>query len=189
VATTRRPIYVFEHSDRPPRRLFRLLGVEWLGTPLWWVSPLWMLAVGLGVGQVIGPGKDTREKLATGLGYSLLVGATVSCHALGHIVSGKLAGAPMWANVLTASLPVNQYRDDRTYPSRVHVMRALGGGFANFLVALVSLSLNLAVGGHHFLRFAATSNIAMGLAAWTPIPSLDGSVVVRELRHWQPSRD
>jgi hypothetical protein len=144
-----------------------------------------MLGGGVLASMVIGPGKGPWNKLMTGLGYTLSIAATVAFHAIGHILGGRLVGAPMWANLLTATLPINQYRDDQLYPSRVHLGRALGGGLANLSVGALLLAANGAVGGHHFLRFGALTNLGMWLVAWSPLPSLDGRVVVRELRNWR----
>ncbi len=182
------PVFTVEQiATAPRRRLGRVMGVELLGTPWSWVSPLWMLTAGLVLGLVVRPAATRPARLASGFGYSLAIAGGILCHHLGHLTSGRAVGAPMDADLLTATLPVNLYRNDegRHYPSRVHLGRALGGPVGNLLVGVGVLRLRRLGLNHPVVTTFAIINLLFAVVSMAPLPTLDGGTVLRELSNWQ----
>ena len=132
----------------------------------------------------LGTDPGAPGRLFLGLGYAVLIAASIVLHTIGHLLFGHWVGYPMQGNLLTATLPVNLY-DGHRYPSRIHVIRSLGGPAMNLLVALVAIGLNRLAGVNQFLTFLAGVNLLFVLAALMPIPTMDGGVLVRELRNWR----
>jgi hypothetical protein len=165
-------------------RVFTWWGVDWLVTKWSWVHGGLALLVGLVVGLLWAPGATVADRLVSGLGYALLLHLALELHAIGHVIGGKLVAAPMYANLLTSTTIVNLYNDAQPLPSRVHLARALGGPLFNALIGLIALALNWRGVPNHFLLFFALTNLLM-VGALVPIPTLDGEVVVRELRDWK----
>lgn len=170
------------------RRLCAFLGIEWLGTRWWWISPVWMTGAGVAISLLTRPAPGVRKRVLIGLGYGQVIAASVLWHQVGTLVSGRVVGAPMDADLLTAILPVNLYRGDegRTYPSRVHVGRALGGPLANLLLGVAMLILRARGVRRPVVALLAALNLLVAVASLVPAPTLDGGSIVRELRQWQP---
>lgn len=158
-------------------RLFVLMGIPWEATPHAWINPLIFILVGCVIAYGLEPGTSLRTMVPAGVGYGLLIYLTYILHGVGHIVGGKIVGAPMDANLITAVRHVNVYTGDQSvYPSRVHVMRALGGPFANLLTGLIALGLWAAFDAKELWLFAIASLIT-GVVSLLPIPTIDGWVV------------
>lgn len=184
------PVFAVERIEVVPQhQLGTVLGVELLGTPRWWISLLWMLGAGLILGWVVLVAATIPWHLLNGIGFGLAIAVAVLCHQVGHLVSGLIVGAPMDADLLTATLPVNLYRKDqgRHYPSRVHLGRALGGPIGNLLVGLAVLGLRFVGLYQPLVTTFAIINLLFVVVALVPLPTLDGGTVLRELSNW--SRD
>lgn len=180
-----RPIYVVENTDTAPRKkLFRFLGVDWMGTPYWWISPLWI--VGAGVGLAFWTHRDdTLMHLATSsVLFAIVIAATVFFHSFGHWIGGTIAGNIMTGNLLTATVPMNVY-DGKRYPSRIHFIRGLGGPLFNLFVALCGYLIDYILGGNVYIIALADLNLLFCVFSSLPIRSLDGGVFLRELRNWR----
>jgi membrane-associated protease RseP (regulator of RpoE activity) len=163
------------------RRLFTLLGVDWLATPYAWLSVPFFAALGTAAAFGLARSEPLEARLVAGLGYGLLLYLAHVLHALGHIVSGKWAGAPMDANLLTATFHVNLYYGDQSAVEQaVHTKRALGGPALNLLSGLIAVASGTMV-QNGFLAFFAFASIAFGAFVLLPIPSLDGGVIWGEL--------
>jgi Zn-dependent protease len=173
---------VFEDIRRVRRRrLFALMGVPWEATPHAWVSLLIAAALGVLVAGLDSPGRAPAAIALTGIGYGALLHLAEVVHTIGHTVSGRAVGSPMAANVLTATVHSNEYASSsEPVPGHVHIGRALGGPLANMAVGLVVVGLSVWIDSH-WLRFFSLANLAVGVAALLPIPTLDGSVIWREL--------
>lgn len=181
------PVFAVEQIDTAPRRrLGRFLGVELLGTPWWWISLLWMLGAGLVLGWDVLLATTITAHLLNGIGFGLAIAGGVLCHQLGHLASGRAVGAPMDADLLTATLPVNLYRKDegRHYPSRVHLGRTLGGPVGNLLVGVAMLGLRYLGLNQPVVTAFAIINLLFAVVALVPLPTLDGGTVLRELSNW-----
>ncbi|MBN1202837.1 MAG: hypothetical protein JXJ20_13380 [Anaerolineae bacterium] len=177
------PMGVFEDIQTTPRRpLFTLLGVRWLATPYAVLSIPIFVGLGVVIGLVGSAGETPGTSLLIGLVYGLLLFLMNVLHSLGHILSGKLVGAPMDANLVTATRHINIYDGPQDgYPRRVHLGRALGGPLMNILVGIVTLIVWALVGGD-VLRFFAVVNLVAGIGSLAPVRSVDGEVIWRELR-------
>jgi hypothetical protein len=168
------------HST-PKRKLFRWLGVDWLATPYAWLSIPFYISIGLVAALLGKTPRSAWNRVCTGIGYGfILIGMNV-IHTIGHILSGKLAGAPMKANLVTATFHVNLYPDDPpSLPPRIHLRRALGGPLLNIMVGLLALLVNsfLQVG---WISFFGLANCIVALWCLLPLPGLDGSVLMKNL--------
>ncbi len=180
------PLFVMEDIDTTPRRdLFTLFGVRWTATPLAWMSLVAQIGLGVVVSVVATfiTGGTLVSGLLLGVLWGILITLTASLHSIGHILGGLYVGSPMQENLVTASRQVNIYRHDpATLPSRIHLGRALGGPLLNIIVGLIVLLLLALDGGTNLtLLFFAGINLAIGLGAFAPFPSVDGEVIWREL--------
>jgi Zn-dependent protease len=176
-------IFVIEDIKKPNRRrLFTLLDVDVYATPLAWLNPLLLLGGGLLLAFVLHPAARLGTRLVTGLRYGLLIFLTDVAHNLGHILSSRAVGAPMTAIIATATVPLAHYEDDQPQPSRVHVGRSLGGPVLNLLLGAIALATFAFALPNRFIRFFGIANLVLGGFSLLPLPSIDGGVIVRELR-------
>jgi hypothetical protein len=181
------PPYVIEDmANVRPRRLFTLLGIQWLATPTAWVAVVWMAALGLVVGLLAEAGSAAGTRLLVGLAYAVLIFASIVVHYLGGALAGRLVDAPMRRVVFTATLAYNVYDEARAYPSRVHLLRSLGEPAANLLLGAVMLGLYLAGNHGHLVLFLAVLNLAFFVIALAPFPTMHGGVVLKYLKAEKP---
>lgn len=187
---TNRPLFVQEDIETTPRiHLFTLSGVPWEATPQAWRSIPQNLIGGFLGTYIFMPGADIVTRLIYGVIFGALLIAANSIHSIGHILGGKIVGAPMDELLVTASRHVNIYRNDPPdLPSRVHLGRALGGPALNIAVGIIVLAVALLIGSAGLLFFSV-ANLGFGISALFPIPSLDGEVIWRELRRQNEQKD
>jgi hypothetical protein len=180
-----RPFGFIEDLDSARRiTLGRLLGVRVALTPLAWLSSVLLLWQGVAF-TLTRPDLTGRQRLAAGARFALAAQMTNLVHAFGHVVGGRLVGAPMEEMLLTGTRIANRYvGDHERLPSQVHLGRALGGPTANLSLAVLAAGLLVlpARAGRPFLRWLLLLNLLAGLGALLPIPSVDGEVIWRELR-------
>lgn len=166
----------------------RLGRVHIAATPTAWLqAPLFF---GLGVALTflpgrLPPGSAFAARAADALTFAVAGLLANVLHALGHVLSGSLAGSPMDELLFTATRDANIYRGDQSgVRGRIHVARALGGPLANLGAAAALVVLGLVVGGawQPYLARGAGVNLAFGLGSLLPLPSLDGQILWRELR-------
>ncbi len=187
---TNRPLLVQEDIETTPRmHLFTFLDIPWNVTPLAWrVIPMNLIAGFLGT-FIFMPFVDIGTRLIYGVLFGILLIATNSIHSIGHIIGGKFVGAPMDELLITASRQVNIYRNDPfDLPSRVHLGRALGGPVLNTTIGVILLIVALGIGSAG-LMFFGVANLAFGIGALAPFPSLDGEVIWRELRRQNEAKN
>lgn len=177
-------LFIVENIDKDHRRkLFSILGTDYTVSNLGRFNPLLMIGIGVIVGLLIAPVDDTPTKLLIGVGYGVLIILCSLFHSLGHIISSRMAGAPMDAVILTLFVPTTHYEDDgKDITSRQHIMRALGGPLMNLALGLLFLLIYSVVIQCTFVAFFAGINLAFFVATISPIPSLDGAVILREMR-------
>jgi Zn-dependent protease len=173
-----KPFLVFEDlASTSRRRLFTILGVEWVATTYAWVGPLFFSLLGILMSELAHSGLPIGERLVRGFGYGLFLYLSNTVHSLGHIVFGRVVGAPMNANLLTATRDVNVYEGDRrTIPEGLRVARSLGGPASNAILGTLILLTGYPVGSD-WLRNCGY--LSLGVAIWTlmPVPTLDGWIV------------
>jgi hypothetical protein len=121
------------------------------------------------------------EYLRTGLVYGLVLFVSNILHTVGHIVAGKIVGAPGAGVRATALVNINTHRCKAGVCTKwTHIGRSLGGPVVNFLIAASALSLT-SQHGAAWLSFLGKANLVVGIWALLPIPTLDGWVVWGEL--------
>jgi hypothetical protein len=175
-------LFVLEDTEATQhRKIFTLLGVDYVMTPRAWVNIPLMLVVGIVLALILVPA-DSSSPILIGIGYGILIMIASFCHGLGHIISSRMVGAPMTALVSTATVYLTHYDDTETYPSRVHVGRSIGGPALNFIVGVIALALYSSVNSH-FLLFFGGVNLLFAVLTILPIPSVDGAVIFHELRN------
>lgn len=178
----KRPLLVFEDIQTTPRRkLFTLLGVQWMATPYAWLSlPFWCL-LGILTSLVGEYGTSTGGDLLIGLGYGLLLAVANAIHSLGHVIASRLIGAPMDVILMTATRNINLHLKDQSgYSKGIDIGRALGGPLLNIAAGLISFGI-AKLSGSEWLTPFALFNVVIGIFTLIPLPSLDGWVIWGEL--------
>ena len=177
-------LFVLENTDTPRlNKLFRMLDVDVMAAPLAWLGVVLALIIGVVVSLITAPADGTGAQILVGIVFGLLIYASTFVHGLGHIISSRMVNAPMQYLILTSTVPITRYddADEASIPSRVHIGRSLGGPAANAVVAIVGLVLYVVVNSPFFL-FIGVQNTLFTLLVLSPIPSLDGAVIWREVR-------
>jgi len=159
------------------RSLFRVFGVSWRATRYAWVSPFSWVSLGLAMAFAGRREADATGIVVAALGYGAVLYAANILHSVGHIIAGRVMGAPVQAILVTSTRDVVVYAQPGTAaPARCRLGRSLGGPLANLAVGCA-----LVFGGHLAqARWAVVSGlINVGVAVWTlmPVPSLDGWVI------------
>lgn len=165
----------------------RLLGVRVAVTPTAWLQPL--IFYGLGLALTFLParlplGTPLGDRAADALAFMVAVLIANAVHAVGHIVSGRIAGSAMDLLLVTATRDANLYDGDQAgIPGWVHIARASGGPLANLAVAAAAFGTLGALGGGPmpWLERIAGVNLVVGLGGLLPLPSVDGEVIWREV--------
>jgi Zn-dependent protease len=179
-------LFVLENTDEThPRKLTTILGVNFIASSWAWVNLPLMAIIGVVIALIFKPVDQTLAQIGVGVIYGVLMMIASFCHGLGHILSSRLVNAPMTTLITTATVYVTHYEDVKEYPSRIHVGRALGGPALNLLVGLASIAVYGVVAKNHFLLFFGIVNLVFAIFTLCPIPSLDGDVILRELRNWK----
>jgi hypothetical protein len=178
----KRPLLVAEDISTR-RNLFRVFGVSWSATPYAWVSPMSWAALGLVMALASQRDTDGAGVFLAGLGYAAVLYAANILHSVGHIIAGRVVGAPAEIVLLTSTRDVIIYRQaGANAPSRRRLGRALGGPAANLAVGCTFL---LAAHVTEVSWFVIAGLVNVGIAVWTlmPVPSLDGWVIWSTLTH------
>lgn len=178
----RRSLLVFEDIlTTPRRRLFTLRAVDVMATPYAWLSLPFFCALGVLVALARRSGGALEEQLLIGLGYGLLLCLTNVIHSLGHLIAGKLVGAPMDVLLLTATRDVTLYlKDQSRYSKWMFIGRSSGGPVINLLIATIGLGTRNMLNGD-WLTIFAYINLAIGIWTLCPVPTMDGWVIWGEL--------
>lgn len=175
------PALVLENIHTTRRtRLFWLLGIPVYATPLAWLNPALLFVSSLLLTFFLLPESALSDRLLNALALGLLGLSSLFTHSIGHIVSGKLAGAPMDYLLLTATRQITVYEGDQTqYAPWTHIIRALGGPLGNLVAALVGTLLTLLWGGNVLLLFWTLINTFGALGGLIPAESVDGGVLFK----------
>jgi hypothetical protein len=142
---------------------------------------LWLFALGLLLARRTAPGRGRAATLRLGAAYALLTAASMVWHQVGQILAGRLVGAPLSGVVFTATLAYQLYPAEDDQPRHVHLVRALGGPAAHLVLGLAAGLVwrrrRTALPG-----YLAALNLAFAGASLAPLPTMDGGVLLRELR-------
>jgi hypothetical protein len=164
-----------------------MISLRILGTPVRIQPAVLLIVVALWAGTAaawffLRPGLGTVPAALLGFATMVLLLLADFGHPLGHILSARLAGAPMDEIRITATeMPHTLYNNNAVSPA-VHRIRALGGPVFNLLGLLLSAGVYA----------AAPDSVAGGLAAWSaaghgmmlimslaPVPAVDGGTLLK----------
>ncbi len=188
-----KPLGVKEPMDEAHRKeRFKVLGVPVSYTSFSWL--MYPLNYGAGLAytllrnQVRGDEQPLPKAAVTAQRYMTWLMATNYLHSLGHLLAGKLVGAPMDELIVTATRQVNHYEGNQGQHSKAtHVARAAGGPLANLVVALLAFvaarlfqkkQAQAASGAAEFALF----NALFGALSLLPLPSVDGHSILTQLK-------
>ena len=181
-------LFVFENTDTPRlNKLFTLLDVDVMAAPRAWLGVVLALIIGVVVSLIANLVGGLGAQVLVGFVFGLMIYAAFFVHGLGHIISSRVVNAPMQFLILTTTVPITRYddADEASIPSRVHVGRSLGGPAANLVLAVVGFVLYALVAHSPFFLFLGMQNTVFVVMLLLPIPTLDGAVIWREVRHWR----
>jgi len=125
-----------------------------------------------------------------GFWLSLLIGLAASTllvladfgHALAHIFSARIAGAPMDEILIAGDMPRTIYHNNDLAPA-VHRRRALGGPVFNAIGLLLSLGVFALVRGsmvaQELMAFSAVGHGLLLIMSMFPLPMVDGGTILK----------
>lgn len=176
-------LFILEDLEKPTqRKLFSILGTEYVATAMAWLNFPMMIVAGTGAAILAAPIDGIVNQILVGLIYGLLIVLASFCHGLGHILSSRFVGAPMTRLIATATVHTTHY-DNQDVTKQQHIGRAMGGPVFNLLLGGIILAINAATLQNHFLYFFAAINLLFVVITMMPLPSLDGAILVREMRN------
>ncbi|MEW6086377.1 MAG: hypothetical protein AB1607_17470 [Chloroflexota bacterium] len=165
-------------------RAGRFWGVDVFVTSMKWLGPFVFLGFHLLL-NLLNTQLALNERLYLALIFVIAVEMTTACHALGHILSGKLVHSAMDELLITSTRDVNLYHGDQSrVPGHVHLARALGGPVLNLIAAGVFILLAPSVAEgfpSDLLASLIATNLFFGIGSFFPIPTVDGEVIWREI--------
>ena len=132
-------------------------------------------------------GTARPNELLSGLVFGLLIAGSMVVHQLGGVVAGRLVHAPMLEVVFTGTLAYDVYQESEDYSNLIHIVRGLGGPAANLGLGLIMLGIYLAGLSSPFVLFLGILNVLFCFAALTPIPTMDGGIILKHLRSSKPN--
>lgn len=179
-------LFVIENIDESHlRRLFAFLGVNYFITTYSWMNLPLMAMIGILIALLFAPNNQLLSQILFGIVYGILIILCSFFHGIGHIISSRLVNAPVTSIIMTATVKITQYNDTEEQSSPIHIGRALGGPVFNIILGLVAIALYIFTVKNQFLLFFGIGNLVLGTITILPIPSLDGVVILRELRDWK----
>lgn len=162
------------------------LRVTILGTPIvikpsfWPGLPLWGV-LGYGLSSYLAPERSQLQHLRAGV-LTILVSITEIIHYIGHIISSRIAGAPVDEVRVTFLVPATVHHNDDV-PPHAHRARALGGPVASILVWLGMRWLRPYTEpgsvGREAVNIAGTMHGFTGFGSLAPIPEIDGGSILK----------
>ena len=174
--------FVFEPLDQPtPRRLFSVWDTQYIATRFAWLNVPISLVIGVIVASFFAPADGRAVAALVGVGYGALILAASFAHTVGHAITSRWANAPVTYVRWSATVATMHYDDELPLPTRVHIFRAVGGPAINLALGLLALLLGLAVLASHFVVWFGVVNLAFAALTISPVPSLDGATILREL--------
>lgn len=168
-------------EDSSHRKLFSILGTDYIMTSRAWLNLPLMMIMGIIIALLAAPADDIVAQIMIGIGYGLLMMLASFCHGLGHILSSRMVDAPVTKLIATATVYTTFYDNDNV-SSREHIGRAIGGPAFNLLVGLIVLAIYTLALPSHFMLFFGIINLVFVAITITPLPSLDGAILLHELR-------
>lgn len=103
-------------------------------------------------------------------------------HASAHVVSARVAGAPMDEIRVPLGMPRTLYHNNDVLP-QVHLMRSLGGPIFSLIMLglslLVRASLPKDSAAREVAGWSCLGHAFIGLGSLTPFPIVDGGVILK----------
>lgn len=162
----------------------RFWKITLLITPFTWLSPFVFFGLHFFL-NLINYKLGLTERLYQALFFTIAVEIANGIHALGHILIGKIVHSAMDELLITTTRDVNLYHgDQRLVPGYIHLVRSLGGPILNLLAAgifYVFAPVTNQVFLNGLFSSLISTNFFIGLGSFLPIPSVDGSVIWREI--------
>jgi hypothetical protein len=160
----------------------RVFGTQINIKPMFLVDLAIVWAFTAWLGHHWNPQRSTLETLLVGLAAMILLVTADFGHALAHIFSARLSGAPMDQVRISEGMPRTLYANNTVSP-RVHRMRALGGPVFNAVGLVVSLAARLGV-AHYTVAAELAGWSALGhglllLGSLLPLPIVDGGTLLK----------
>lgn len=128
------------------------------------------------------PERGIGQAALIGLGETALLLPSDFGHAIAHIVSARMAGAPMDEVRISMGMPRTLYWNNAVSPD-AHRMRALGGPVYSALCLLASGAIWAAAPGDSLAReMAGWSALGHGMifaGSLAPLPIVDGGVFLK----------
>jgi len=175
-------LLVIDKTDESELRdLFTLFGTPYKGTKLFWLNPPLMIITGIIIAFIFAPVADPVARIIGGVFYGFIIMSASVIHSYGHIVSSRRVGAPVTYILATMTVSILHYDDTEDLLPRVHIGRAIGGPLASMNAGLLGLALYATLQSH-FLAFFAFINLLFFVLTISPLPSLDGEVILRAMR-------
>jgi len=175
-------LFVLENLDNNHRKIANILGTDYVATKLAWLHIPMMLILGIVIALVLSPVEGGVSNFIVGIIYGIMMILTGFLHGIGHLISSKIAQAPMTRLFATATVHITLYDDEgKDITQRMHLLRAIGGAMVNFDLAVMALVIGF-VTESHFALFFGGFNLAYMLVSLIPLPSLDGYVILKALR-------
>ena len=163
------------------RKVLDIMGVGCFLTPYAWLSVPFFLLIGILAALMQSEDRQAGAFLPLGAGYGLILFGSNLLHSIGHILAGKIVGAPNGGLIITSTFHVNYHRCDPAVCSRwIHIGRSLGGPLANLALAAIAMVLHAQAGGA-WSDFLAKANLIVGIWLLLPLPAIDGWVIWGEL--------
>ncbi len=162
--------------------LFTLLGTPITADLSALMTPLTTLGWVAWASGRLAPERSWPIRLRDGLLGTVAYLLADAVHAIGHIISARMAQAPMDEFYLAAPLPRTLYEDNDVSPT-AHRLRAVGGPIASIGAGLVSLLLWPFTQAGSALRTLAIlsglMNSGLGFGSLLPFPFIDGGVLLK----------
>lgn len=179
-------IFVIDRTDKNKQReLFTLFGTPFKGTKFFWLNIPLMIIVGIIIAFVFAPVATPSEKIIAGIIYGVSITLASNLHSIGHIISSRWVNAPIDYILASATVYTTHYNDTDELPSWVHIGRAIGGPIASAVFGLLAIGLYYTGVESHYLLFFGVINLVFFILTISPIPTVDGAVILRELRDWK----
>lgn len=161
--------------------LFSAAGVDCSVTRHAWLCVPFFLAFGALLAFLQHPKLSTTTILLPGSIFGLVLFLSNMLHSAGHVIAGKMIGAPHGGLIITATFHINYHHCVPGICSRwTHIARSSGGPLVNLMLGGIAFGLRSAY-EWTWLDFAAKANLIIGTWLLLPIPSFDGWVIWGEL--------
>lgn len=128
------------------------------------------------------PQRSVAESMLVGLAAMILLITADLGHALAHILSARLAHAPMDLLLISQGMPRTLY-ENNAVPPRVHRIRALGGPIFNTVGLVASLAVLFIVAGDpiatELAKWSALGHGLLLVGSLLPLPPVDGGTLLK----------